>query len=303
MTLNLQPILNSPHSVQLISTLGRVMPVKLGYRLADMVTSRLAVRQDLNIVRAVRLNQWVVRGQSLSPQELDQAARETLRQTARSIFDLHHFLHNPQASRELISFDSGAENILQRQEFSSRGLMIVGIHLTGFDLVLQCLSSQGFRPLTLTIPNPQGASRTEYEMRKKTGMNLVPTSPAAFRQALRYLQRGGTVLTGMDRPVPDPEVRPRFFGYPSVLPIHHIYLAVRAQVPVRIIASFRQPDGSYQLHTSTTIEMETVSNRELELLHNAEKILAIAEDFIRPAPQHWTMSLPVWPQLGDRVPT
>ena len=302
MTINLQPFLNSPRSVQLISTLGRVMPLGMGYRLADLAAARIAARPDLNIVRAVRLNQWVVRGENLSRQELDVAVRNTFRQSARAIFDLHHYLNNPDEIGDLIVNSPEVAEILQRVEFSTRGLLIVGIHLTGFDLALQWLSTEGFRPLTLTIPDPQGATRLEFEMRKKTGVNLVPASPAAYKQALRYLQRGGTVLTGMDRPGPEPEIRPRFFGRPAALPTHHIYLAIRARVPVIVIAPFHMPDGKYRLQASASIEMEPGPDREHELLNNAEKLLSIAEDFIRPAPQNWTMSLPVWPQISDEVP-
>lgn len=302
MTINFQQVINSPRSIQIIATLGRVMPLSMGYRLADLAAERIAARRDSEFARAVRLNQWVVRGEKLDRQSLDLAVLDTFRESARSIFDLHHFLNNPEAARDMILVDPAAAEIFQRSKFSHRGLMIVGIHLSGFDLVLQWLAVQGFRPLTLTIPDPQGASRLEFEMRKKTGVNLVPASPIAFRQALRFLQQGGTVLTGMDRPIPDPEIRPLFFGYPAALPTHHIFLACRAHVPLVVMASFRQLDGKYILQSSPAVEMDAFANREIELQHNAEKVLAIAEGFIRPAPHYWTMSRPVWPQLLDQMP-
>ena len=100
--------------------------------------------------------------------------------------------------------------LLARPEFADRGLIIVGLHLSNFDLVLQSIYQQGFKGMVLTIPNPQGGRRVEYEMRKKAGMKLVPASVASLRQAVKHLERGGTVVTGLDRPVRDPRHCPKF---------------------------------------------------------------------------------------------
>jgi KDO2-lipid IV(A) lauroyltransferase len=133
-------------------------------------------------------------------------------------------------------------------------------------------------------------------------MNLLPVSVEVFRQAIEYLGRGGVVLTGIDRPAPEPLARPRFFGRPAALPMHHIFLAAKAHVPVRIIATNLHPDGKYHIFTSDLIEMDHDPDREKERIANAEKVLNIAESFIRRAPQQWTMLLPVWPETLALVP-
>lgn len=142
----------------------------------------------------------------------------------------------------------------------------------------------------------------EYELRKKTGMNLVPASVSALRRAVRYLEEGGMVLTGFDRPVPDAKYRPRFFGHAAPLPIHSVYLASKARVPVVIMAAIQQTDGRYQVMNSEPIEMEYDPDHMRENLRNAEKVLRRAEDFIRLAPQQWNMPLPVWPEMLEKVP-
>jgi KDO2-lipid IV(A) lauroyltransferase len=194
------------------------------------------------------------------------------------------------------------QQLAQRSEFDERGLMIVGLHLSNFDLVLQRLCRQGMKPFVLTIAEPQGGRRMEFEMRKRTGMNLVPVSVGALRQALQYLQRGGMVLTGIDRPILEPRACPRFFGRPAALPMHHIFLATKAKVPIMIMVTNFQPDGKYHVLTSDLIEMDSQPDRGQEMLHNAEKVLCIAEKFIRQAPEQWSVSLPVWPEIMDRIP-
>jgi KDO2-lipid IV(A) lauroyltransferase len=299
MPVDLQRLDDSRFVLSLVSALGWAFPPRPGHALADLVAARIARRQDSRMIQAVRANQWIVRGETLGKEALDRAVIETLRSSARSIFDLYHYMRNPKATGRLIVLDPASQEVIRRPEFDKRGLMIVGLHLSSFDLVLQWFIQQGMKALILTIPNPQGGRRKEYEARKKAGVNLVPASFSALRQALRHLQQGGVVLTGIDRPIPAPKVRPRFFGRPAALPVHHISLAVKARVPVMIMAPSLQPDGKYHVLTSGLIEMDPYPDRAAEELQNAERVLGIAEGFIRQAPQQWSISLPVWPETLD----
>ena len=133
-------------------------------------------------------------------------------------------------------------------------------------------------------------------------MNLVPASGRALRQAAKHLQRGGMVLTGIDRPVSNPKTCPRFFGRAAPLPIHSIYIASKARVPVVIMAAIQQSDGIYQVMASEPIEMEDYPENGTGILRNAENVLKQVEDFIRLAPQQWNMFLPVWPDALEKVP-
>lgn len=302
MAINLEQILNSQYGIQLVSALGRALPLRLGYRLADFVSGQVARRRDAKVVRTVRANQWVVRGEIMDQDALDHAVRETLRHTARSIFELYHYNHDLQTAQELIVLDPSAQRLIPRLLSRKQGLMVVGLHLSNFDLVLQWLCRQWNQTLVLTIPDPQGGRRVEYEKRKEIGMNLVPVSVGGVRQALKFLQQGGIVATGIDRPIPEPGACPRFFGRPAALPMHHIFLATKAQVPLVIMAPIQQPDGKYHVLASDLIEMEAHPDREIGAIQNAEKVLTIAEEFVRQAPGQWTMSLPVWPQVLDLVP-
>ena len=81
------------------------------------------------------------------------------------------------------------------------------------------------------------------------------------------------VLTGMDRPVPNPKTCPRFFGRAAPLPIHSIYLASKARVPVVIMAAIQQADGIYHVLASEPVEMEDYPENETEPLRNAENVL------------------------------
>ena len=301
MSIDLQQVINSRIAVSLSSFLGRVIPPRIGYPIFDLIANWVASRRDSKVVQAVRVNQWMVHGANLKKEALDKAVWETFRNNGRNLYDLYHYIENPEATQRMISLSPVARRLVERPEFGDRGLVIIGLHLSNFDLVLQSICRQGFKIMVLTIPDPQGGRRVEYEMRRRTGMNLVPASLSALRQAVKHLERGGMVLTGMDRPVPNPKYCPRFFGRAAPLPVHSIYLASKARVPVVIMAAIQQADGMYHILASEPVEMEDDPENGTEPLRNAENVLKQIEDFIRLAPQQWNMFLPVWPDMLEKV--
>jgi lauroyl/myristoyl acyltransferase len=302
MSVDLQQILNSPFAVQFVSMLARMIPPGMAYPLCDGIGNWIASRKTSTVRRVVRTNQWVARGANLEEQELDCAVRQTFQNNARDIYTLYHNIHNPNAMQCRIVIHPRERALVERPEFTTRGLVIVGLHLSNFDFVLQSLCQQGFKGMVLTIPNPQGGRRVEYEMRKKMRMNLVPASMASLRQVLKHLERGGTILTGADHPVQDPKHCPKFFGYAASLPTHYISLALKANVPIVIMAATQHEDGNYHVMGSEPIEMEHDRDHDREIVRNAENVLKQAEAFIQMAPEQWNVPLPVWPELLDITP-
>lgn len=303
MRLDLQQVINSSLSLRLVASLGRNLRPSLGYQIANGLADQFARQRYSRLSRAIRANQWVVNGEGLSGEALDELVRQTLRYSAHSLFDLYHYSYDFEATRQLIVCDSTFDVIARRSEFENRGLVIAGLHLSNFDLVLQWLTKGGLKPLVITIPNPQGGRYLEYEVRKRVGMNLLPASVSALRQALKHLQRGGMVLTGIDRPIDKPEICPRFFGRPAALPVHHIFLAIKARVPVVTTAIYLRPDAKYHVFASDPIEMDFTADATAGMVQNAEKVLDVAQEFIRRSPSQWSVPLPVWPQVMNLVPT
>lgn len=301
MSINIQQILDFPITVRLASLLGRLIPPAIGYPISDALGSWAAARRDSRLTRAVRVNQWMVRGKA-STHELDDAVRDTLKQNARDQYTLYHNLDRPENLQPRIAMDHAFREILERPKFATCGLIVAGLHLSIFDFVLQSIVRQGIEALVLTLPNPQGGRRVEYERRKKIGVNILPASLDTLRKAVKYLQRGGILITGIDRPIREPKYCPRFFGYPAALPTHHISLALQAEVPIVVMAVIQSADGNYRLMSSEAIEMEDYSDRGEGIVRNAELVLKQAEAFIRMAPQQWNVPLPVWPELLDVTP-
>ena len=156
--------------------------------------------------------------------------------------------------------------------------------------------------LGLAFSDTKADYELQNKMRGNVGLEVVPTSMATLKRAKKRLEEGGTVVTGLDRPLPGTRYRPRFFGRPAALPVHHIMLALKTDVPVYIAAPLRRSDGKYDILVSDPMIMERCSDRRTEIIHNAERLLAVVEEFIGRDPSQWSMFYPVWPEVEDEVP-
>lgn len=254
------------------------------------------------MVRATRTNQWVAHGEQLDGPVLDTAVAENFRNIASSIFDLYHNLDNSTAFLHLIEPHPTAIQLIQRPEFSARGLVIAGVHMSNFDMVFQAGGLAGIKALGLTLPELNAGYQKQLDMRLKKGLRLVQASVGTIKHAIDHLKAGGMVITGIDRPDDSYIYRPKFFGRLAALPIHHIFLALKAHVPVIVGATIKRSDGKYHFLFSEPIEMQSHPDRHTEIVLNAETILSVAEDFIRQDPAQWAMTFPVWPEAMDLVP-
>jgi lauroyl/myristoyl acyltransferase len=277
-------------------------PPRFGYWFGNLVADWFSGRKNSTITRVVRANQWVIRGEQSPPEELDRATKLVFRHAARCYYDLYHNLNNPEALERLAPPSPKEEWIIQRSQEGGEGMMVVGPHLSGFDLVLLALAHRGLRGQGLSPTQPPGGYEIQNHYRASTGIELTPINRRSLHQAINYMKNGGLAFTGVDRPVDEDKTRLRFFGRESQLPTGPVRLAMKAQVPIMIVAAQYRSDGLYHLITSDPIPMDTHRDRTTAILRNAEKVLSTLEGFIRQAPEQWLMFFPVWPQAVEEVP-
>ena len=295
----MEAFINSRTGLRMAISLARAVPPSVGNRITKLVAWIITSRPNSTLVKAVRANQWMVSGGKKTGKDLDRDVRTVFEYSARSVYELYHYIRDPENAGTLFTVEDSFQEVLDQRKFDKNGIIATGLHMSGFDLALQWLCTNWTEALGLTIPQPEGGRAMEFEFRKQTRIRMVPGTMTGLREALRYLDQGGIVTTGIDRPIPlnKHQQKPNFFGKPAPLPAHHIFLALKSGAPLILVASRLEADGTYHLTASDPIEMIPYPNREEALLRNAEKVLAVAEDFIRQAPQQWLVPLPVWPDV------
>jgi len=302
MGLAVQEMINNRLGVALPLALGRLTPPRLGHRLADWIADRVARRGGWDLVQAVSANQWVVAGADLSRKALDERVRCTFRHTARCLYDYYHNLNKPSAMDGLIAYEPNTDGLLTAMSDGEKTAIIVGPHMSNFDFVARAMALRGVPLMALSFSEPGSGYQWQNELRRSCGIEVAPASMASVLRAARRLRAGGPVITAMDRPLPESRYHPRFFGRPAALSVMHVFLALKTDVPIYVLAATMRDDGLYVIKASEPIEMLPGPDRHAQVVHNAERVLAVAEDFIRQAPCQWSMFYPVWPGALEELP-
>lgn len=295
----LEDLLVRPLTIQGIVLLGRLLPRAVGLKLADGIGRLLGQNDKSPMVRGIRANQWVIHNGELSPDQLDRLPVIVFQSAARSIFDCSYFLSRPKKLKSIVEFSPEAQKAFNRIR-QNQPCVIVCPHLSNFDLMGYALALNGLDVQVLSFPNPTGSYRLQNKFRKRVGINVTPMNLSAFRQARNRLRAGGSILTGLDRPLEGPQqekYRPTFFGRECALPVAYVRMAKEAGAPVFVMAATSQPNQRYRLIGSEPIWMESFPDLETEILSNVNRVHSVAEPFIKSHAHQWAMFYPIWPQF------
>ena len=295
--MSLQTIINSRFGIGLILTVGKLIPPPVGYKLADWVAHLLSARKTSPMVQSVRANQWVVSGAKLSVQELDEQVYKTIRCVARILYDFYHTINDYDAILKRVTLSPKLVGLLENRLGGSEGTLMVAPHLSNFDLAGRAMALNGYKIQALSYPQPRGGYQWQNQLRRDIGIDITPMSTESMRQAKSRLQEGGGVITGLERPLPSTNYYPKFFGHPAPVPVSYVRMALQTKSAVIVVACVGTPQENYLLECSDLIYMKPHENAVKEIEHNAEKVLAAAEPFIRAHPEQWAMFYPVWPQI------
>lgn len=300
--MDFQNFSNSRMGAYVAMLIGRTLPPHLGFAFAERVADRLAPQKDSPLVKAIRLNQWVVSGKRATPEQLDHAVHQVLRHAAHCMFDLNHSLHQLEKIKEKVLLTPNTEELLFGKRPNGQGTLIVGTHLSNFDLGMMAMGLHGLDIQVLSYAQPPGGYKLQNRFRRKTGLDVTPIAISSLKTASQRLKEGGVVGTGVDRPVPDAKRQANFFGFPAGMPAGHIRLALETNASIRVFACHMLPDKRYVLDISDPVPMQPHADRYTAIRQNVEAVLGVIAAYIRQHPHQWLMYFPVWPQFAEQVP-
>ncbi|HHX66085.1 MAG TPA: hypothetical protein GX702_14500 [Chloroflexi bacterium] len=289
-----QDILGSPPFVFLGIAISRTLPPRTVYWLAKRIARSMARRRN-QMFSTVRHNLAHVVPDA-DDAELDRMAENAIYHAGRTYFDMFRLtMDDYRAGRAQVCLDAEAWEAARNELLGPRGTIIVGPHMSNFDLASQWFAAQGVEIQALSLAEPDMGTRVVNRLRSHRGITMTPVNLNALRLAMTRLKRGGVVMTGVDRPVSEKDRPLPFFGRPARLPTGHVRLALQTDSRLLVACCVQAPDGCYNIHIAPPLEMErTGKGREVDERHNALRVLAILEDMIRMAPSQWLMFVPVW---------
>jgi len=294
----LQWVLGGPLGIGLGLIIARILPPRVGYWLAGLLTSRVVKTRGV-MYRNLRCNLAHVMPH-LDAETLDNLAARGMRHAGRTYYDmLRARIRDYVEDRVLVEVAKDAWETTLEAGRDDRGLVLVGPHVSNYDLVSQWMAAHGVEMQALSLTSPGWGGKVVNSIRRHRGIVMTPISMASLRSALERLETGGVIVTGADRPASmDDDLLP-FFEDPAPMPTGHIRLALRANARVQVVSCHQDEEGVYHLVLSPLLEMEEMGDREETVRHNALRVLAIMEERIRAFPDQWLMFVPVWPQDAE----
>ena len=113
--------------------------------------------------------------------------------------------------------------------------ILVTPHFSNYELACRAAALNGLTMQILSYPNPGRSYRWQNKFRNFKGIEVTPISISNLRKAVKRLESGGTILTGIDRPNGGNNLQPMFFGKPSSLSTGFIRLGMTTGVPISVI--------------------------------------------------------------------
>jgi len=283
--------------------LSRTLLPRQGHALADALGRKMAANLASPMTRTVRCNLWVAGGCQATGAELTELTAALFSHNGRALYDYYRNVQNPRGTDRLVTIDPSFGQLIPVSQARSRSQLLVLPHYSNFDLTARAAANHGLRMQVLSYPNPGRGYRWQNRLREVNNITLTPISISSLRQAMRTLQEGGTVLTGMDRPYEDSPLHPLFFGQPSNLPVGYIRLALKTNAEVRVVLCQTEANGRYTLMASDPVPLEHLSDPDEEQLVNVGRVLSIVEAHIARDLTYWSMFYPVWPNRLSDVPS
>lgn len=284
--------------------LGRHLSLSAGHKLARFVSGAIAILQNSDLLLAIKANQWIVSGETLDKKGLNQRAKLVLQNDLISLFDYFYYYQRVDECLQRLQLSPTLQTMLKEATEHQKPQILLGPHLSNFDLMGLMIVKLGLPVVILSYPNPNRTYQAQNKLREDAGMRILPISLSTFREAKHALKAGYCVVTGIDRPVDTSEnakYQPKFFGRPSRLSTYYVRMAKDTGASVRVGYGITQPDQSFYIDFSEPIVFEDYPDLQEEYVLNAEKVLKETEKIILRYPEQWSMFYPIWPEVLPKI--
>jgi KDO2-lipid IV(A) lauroyltransferase len=242
--------------------------------------------------RAVRGNLRAIHGDTLSRRQMRRLARRVFRNFARSIL---FFLQLPRMDIEEFKQARGNEDFKNLAEGLSRegGFIIVTAHLGPWEMGGVWLAVNDLKVNTVALNHPARAVTKFFNQRRELSGLKIHSPRGSFDVLLAALERGECVALLVDRDYGAAGLDAGWFGTPQRMPIGHLLLAHRAQVPLLTGAFVFNPGGGFRYVVKGVYRPEPELGESEMIERMQKKVLSDLEELVRTYSDQWFQFFPL----------
>ena len=245
-----------------------------------------------------------VLGVGASQRDVDRAARDCVRTTARGYADFAHLSRmSPEIVREAITSFDGLDAILEAQA-AGHGVIVISAHLGAPEVLSHAAPALGLHFGGIEEPlRPQRVYDFVRSVRATPGVRYFTANLGGLREARAHLGAGNVLGLLVDRDVLGTGRPYAFFGERALMPTGAVEIARRTGAPIIAVWTLREHEvGRYRLVARRLDLPPATGDRAIDLDSGMRTMLDALEDGIRLAPGQWFPLAPVWSGLAaDRI--
>lgn len=277
---------------RLTGAVAPYIPPAQGYRLCQFLGG-LVYRFNRQGRANIQLNLRRIMGNQASEKEIERRSRLAFNYILYNYFDLFRLPHlDEQKVRALVRVE-GWEHV-EDALTQSQGIVMASAHLGNIEVVLYAMLLRG---LSLTIPvervRPPELFQYITALRSSKGLKLIPVD-GPLLPLIRTLKQGGVVGLAADRDITGSGQVTNFFGYPARLPDGYIRLALKANVPLVLGFSRRNPDYTYSAYFLPPFWPAPAATEEEQVEAGFQFVIQELEKAIRQTPEQWGVTVSIW---------
>ena len=167
-------IINSSALSRMVIWLGKNLPPRLGYFVADLLSDVISHRSGWKQPLALRANQWMAHGGKATPDELTRAVNEVYRISGRGYYDFYHIMNDPQEILKRVEFSPAFEALTQKSITRKEGMILAMCHTGNADLGGRAVVLRGMPLFVITAPEEFGSYSLANQLRHEMKMDIVP---------------------------------------------------------------------------------------------------------------------------------
>ncbi len=299
--MRIQDLLSSREATQIGLFIAQRLPRQVGYAVASGVANWIAHRKPA-VYWTVRANLQQVLGPVVDTDMLHRMVRSVFVHAGKTYCDFFRAMCRPSAQlAEAVRIPDPSLGRIQSAVADRRGLLLLGIHTSNFNLPIVSLGARGLPVLVLSLADAGTGNYLVDHLRSMGGIQSIPITPESLRMAVRWLKRGNVVITGADLPTHGDGELIEFFGRPAYLPVGPARLALMTEATVLLGSCRHDPNEGYVLDVTGPIEMPRTGHRADDSLAGTRQLALVMERYIRARPEQWLMFHRVWPERSPNL--